>query len=479
MGVTFATHFVNYCTNVKNVEAKEVTKIESNPEQSKHLETARTTVLGQELDFVNLRSEEYTEDSRIPTSVDALRRDITINALFYNVHTRAVEDHTGKGIKDLQRGMIRTPLDALETFRDDPLRVLRAIRFAARYCFEIDRFLQDAARKPEIREALASKISKERIGIEVDKMLRSRDPVRALSLIYDFKLYSTVFQLPESVATTLSDSPTPPIMGLGAATILMVLLLPSRTGTLIPVHKTLTDLGKITYVRARLYLACALTPYRGITYTNAKGKRQPACDLIIRESLRLGSQNHYLDGVPALYNAWSVVSPAVADLAQGESPDDKLKIGMFLRQQVVHRPAVIYWHTSLLFSLVQDLMAYWDPQTKLLDETAASERIALYNALVTKIENHGLPAVVDDKPLLKGGEIAAALNTQTGPWMRDALTRVVEWQLIHPEGTKAECVEWVKAEHAAGNIDISPLAQPKRPTQPDEVQGAVKKPKLT
>ena len=78
--------------------------IKSNPDQSKHLETATLRVMGFELDFVNLRAEEYT-DTRIPmmrigTALeDAMRRDLTINALFYNLNRRTVEDFTGQGIQ--------------------------------------------------------------------------------------------------------------------------------------------------------------------------------------------------------------------------------------------------------------------------------------------------------------------------------------------------------------------------------------------
>lgn len=69
MGVAFAEHFVEFVSTQKNLEVKKVAKIERNPDQSKHLETARTTVLDTELDFVNLRSEEYAGDSRIPTGI--------------------------------------------------------------------------------------------------------------------------------------------------------------------------------------------------------------------------------------------------------------------------------------------------------------------------------------------------------------------------------------------------------------------------
>jgi tRNA nucleotidyltransferase (CCA-adding enzyme) len=95
---------------------------------------------------------------------DALRRDLTINALFYNVQSRSVEDFTGKvtqsvapwyplthtqstqGLDDLRNGLIRTPLAPEDTFRDDPLRLLRAVRFAARFDFTIVPELEHAAR---------------------------------------------------------------------------------------------------------------------------------------------------------------------------------------------------------------------------------------------------------------------------------------------------------------------------------------------
>lgn len=96
----------------------------SNPEQSKHLETARMKIRGLWVDLVNLRSEEYAHNSRIPTMTfgtpeqDALRRDFTINSLFYNINEGVVEDLTGRGIADMKQGIIRTPLPPRETFLD-------------------------------------------------------------------------------------------------------------------------------------------------------------------------------------------------------------------------------------------------------------------------------------------------------------------------------------------------------------------------
>jgi tRNA nucleotidyltransferase (CCA-adding enzyme) len=100
------------------------------------LECAIIKVLGTYIDLVNLRSEEYGDDSRVPVikigtpEQDALRRDLTLNSLFFNINTMKVEDYTGTGISDLKEGIAKTPLHPLKTFVDDPLRVLRVIRFA-------------------------------------------------------------------------------------------------------------------------------------------------------------------------------------------------------------------------------------------------------------------------------------------------------------------------------------------------------------
>lgn len=159
-------------------------KIEANPEKSKHLETVTTKIFGLEIDLVNLRKETYSEDSRNPqmefgtAQEDAMRRDATINALFYNLNESKVEDLTGSGWTDMQNKTIRTPLEPFQTFKDDPLRVLRLIRFASRLGYRIHEETEQAMQNSEISEALKLKISKERVGTELEKMLKGRPMIR-------------------------------------------------------------------------------------------------------------------------------------------------------------------------------------------------------------------------------------------------------------------------------------------------------------
>ena len=142
---------------VQKGKANKFDVIKANSEKSKHLETATLRIKGVPIDFVNLRAERYTEVSRVPdiqagtAMEDAYRRDLTINALFYNINEDKIEDFTGRGISDLETRTIRTPLDPLQTFLDDPLRVIRAIRFANRFEFCPTPELLNAAKHASVR----------------------------------------------------------------------------------------------------------------------------------------------------------------------------------------------------------------------------------------------------------------------------------------------------------------------------------------
>jgi tRNA nucleotidyltransferase/poly(A) polymerase len=177
-------------------------KIEANPEKSKHLETTTMRILGLDIDLVNLRKETYSDDSRNPEmefgtpEEDALRRDATVNAMFYNLNTKETEDFTGRGHQDMARMVISTPLEPYQTFKDDPLRVLRLIRFASRLGYTIEPEVLEAARNPDIKEALRRKISRERVGVELEKALSGPDPHEALRLVFDLDLYETIFSDP-------------------------------------------------------------------------------------------------------------------------------------------------------------------------------------------------------------------------------------------------------------------------------------------
>lgn len=178
--------------------------VKANPERSKHLETVAIEIMGQKVDFVNLRSETYG-DSRVPTmemgtpEEDASRRDLTINSLFYNINTGEVEDHTGMGMEDLEDMVLRTPTDPKRTFLDDPLRMLRVLRFYSRYPdAEIAPETVEAMGDPQVQEAYRDKVAPERAGPELQKLLKGAKPAAALRAMFDTGLDEAVFNVPET-----------------------------------------------------------------------------------------------------------------------------------------------------------------------------------------------------------------------------------------------------------------------------------------
>ena len=149
--------------------------------------TAQVMWRGRAIEFASARSESYRPDSRKPDvrpasiEEDLRRRDFTVNALLLDFEGR-VEDRLGSGLTDLGAGVLRTPLDPHLTFEDDPLRMLRAIRFSAQLGFELDPSLPPAMRSlaGRLRPPV---VSVERIADELRKMLLSERPQLALELL--------------------------------------------------------------------------------------------------------------------------------------------------------------------------------------------------------------------------------------------------------------------------------------------------------
>ena len=153
--------------------------------------TAMVAIQGHTVELVSARRESYAPETRKPEVQpaglydDVLRRDFTINTLLENLHTGEVLDLTGKGLADIRAGIIRTPTEPATTFYDDPLRMLRAVRFAVRLGFEIEGGTYEAMVRDAERLAI---ISKERVRDEFVKILLSDEPARGLRMLKESRL---------------------------------------------------------------------------------------------------------------------------------------------------------------------------------------------------------------------------------------------------------------------------------------------------
>jgi poly(A) polymerase len=163
--------------------------------------TAQVTLPGRLIEFVTARSESYAPDSRKPDvrratlEEDLRRRDFTVNTLLMDLDGNIQDPLDGR--KDLEARVLRTPTDPIRTFEDDPLRMLRAIRFAAELGFTLAPDLLPAMRR--MRSRLAPPvISVERIADELRRMLSSDRPKLALELLDQAELLEVI--LPEITA---------------------------------------------------------------------------------------------------------------------------------------------------------------------------------------------------------------------------------------------------------------------------------------
>ena len=160
--------------------------------------TAAVPLSGGKVEFVGARRERYTADSRNPNVTagtmddDLRRRDFTVNAIAASINGDSygtLLDPFG-GRADIAARLLRTPLDPERTFEDDPLRILRAIRFAAQLGFTVSPETLAAVKK--MRERL-SVVSQERVTDEFLKILRSPLPSVGLRLLFDTGVLHIVF----------------------------------------------------------------------------------------------------------------------------------------------------------------------------------------------------------------------------------------------------------------------------------------------
>jgi len=438
-------------------------KIEANPEKSKHLETVTTRVLGLDIDLVNLRKETYTEESRNPQmefgtpEEDAMRRDATVNAMFYNLNTEQVEDFTGKGHEDMRDKIIRTPLEPYQTFKDDPLRVLRLIRFASRLDYVIESSVEKCMGVTEIQEALRAKISRERVGVELEKMLKGPDPLEAASIIERLDLYRTIFsdptEAPAHAYTPDEENWKVVINQLGG------FLRGDRpdAGVMIKDHEE----------KFLAWILACMVPYRDAPQAEPAevGRKMPppVATNVAREGIKATNKVCELvtasvrnrEEITTLVNKQSERRRRSKQTVQGEDPFARDVLGMAIRRWGAT------WRSQTVFSMlceIADEPGAADSKFYLLGlvfdtYSNISAIIRNYESFITTIQDLDLLEIYAAKPLIDGKALAKALRTPPGIWMKAALDVVMAWQLRNPGNTSAEgAIEEVKNSKMHGEL---------------------------
>jgi len=454
MGESFAELVNKYLGN-HHQETHRIGVIQSNPEQSKHLETATVKIFDMWIDFVNLRSETYTESSRIPEIKigtpldDSLRRDLTINSLFYNINENRIEDFTGNGIGDLKMGIIRTPLPPLTTFLDDPLRVFRSIRFATRLYFAIDQELIDAASNPVVSNAIKSKISHERIAKEFDGMLNGPRPDLSMYLIHHLGLYDCLFSLPPNFSDIPSDYQEKSVYYCYQ----MMRLI--NWGTINEENHQVSSTKRIRI------LASLMIPFGGKSFSSLvkKNRTITVIQYMLLDYLKLSNKDN--DEVCLVLDCSNQFDPILKEYLVNKQSFNRKNVGLIL-----HKCGPL-WRVALLISLIKLLPTLnfnhsfplhnnskIDNHKPLNYQThqhphhqpfcsESKELIIEFDNFCATIENNNLIGVWKIKRLLDGKQVQELLKRPAGAWLAPVIQLILEWQLENPNLNEQDCKQWL------------------------------------
>ncbi|KAH0599706.1 hypothetical protein MHUMG1_02496 [Metarhizium humberi] len=406
-GIHFAQRMREYCNTEKGSRTHAIKpddignlhNVSKNPDKSKHLETAMVRIFGLDLDLVNLRKETYAEDSRNPTvefgtaEEDALRRDATINAFFYNIHTEQIEDFTG-GMRDLTAKVLRTPLSPLETFKDDPLRVLRLVRFASRLGFSIEEETKKVMAHPEVLDALQVKISRERVGTELEKMLKVRP---------DSSRWHVAYECLDSLVRKRS---------------------PGSLGEL------LIRPGEANYAA---WILASLSPWMVVEspLNNVrKANALPPPAVAAREGFK--APNKLVDIITGSYrNRQEIIRMKTSTCNEEGAVLARDTLGMAIRRWDSHGGP---WTLQVLSALLVEAMESQDAWTELDDKGKDNfmDGWQKFLDLIIELDLYDAPGM---KRLLDGRSLALALGVKPGKWTGQALDLCLAWQLRNPHET--------------------------------------------
>eukprot|EP00980_Cylindrotheca_fusiformis_P008426 scaffold1784_cov116-Cylindrotheca_fusiformis.AAC.6 len=442
-GAEFANFLKSYMQEHEQAKIGRIGVIAANPAQSKHLETATVKVFGIEVDFCNMRHETYADDSRIPSITmgtpleDAYRRDFTMNSLYYNLHSCEIEDWTRRGLDDLlSTKLVTTPLEAYQTFHDDPLRVLRAIRFAVRYGMQLSSELQEACMATTIQGELHRKVSRERVGKELEEMLSGKHahPIEALKLIGHLNLAGSIFCMPPDSAivgrigkahleTVQYEGKTEEdFRKLQAAaweeSQECILVLPSALSFLDDKPSS-----AITDFDSRLtYLSVALLPFAQLNYEE-KNRVKTVTEHMIREGIKFKNKD-----VIAMVTVVQELSGMIQLMQQvpEASQNTRLQVGLILRG------AKDMWVSVLVLATVALIRQRSDS-----NESDWIERARQWYAITVMDLN--LDHCWKTKPLLNGKDMIDLLGISKGPVVGEYASEQTRWMLMNPEGTAEEC----------------------------------------
>ncbi|KAG5934253.1 hypothetical protein E4U59_006321 [Claviceps monticola] len=451
--------------------------VERNNDKSKKLETAGGKLFGLDIDLVNLRKEVYDGQSRTPRmefgtpEEDTFRRDATVNSLLFDLEKQEVVDLTGRGVEDLDARIMRTPLDPRQTFMDDPLRVLRLIRIGSKLSFTIEPTTMRYMKDDDIREALDTMITRDRVNIELFKIMKHAHPEIAFQRLFEANLYTPVFiRLHSPLLPVLQAKCSPPPPQGSPSTSPKQpwpITWPRAYQLLVSLLKDAGSLGKMVRSETNpeyLWTMAAYAPFAELRHDKLREAVEEAS-----ESLRTPSKlAKVLDS--ALRNFDSIQDMVQTVVQQPEKPPPRSVVGMAIRSWGAT------WTTQVTYVMLALAVSSSPSQTSTsieadsaaLQDDAADEKPAAvaergeengaaegtqevndemvrrYFLFADFVWRAGLQDAHLQRPILDGNQVQQLFGLQKGgKFLKTALDGLVEWQFDHAESGVEEAKAWL------------------------------------
>ena len=407
--------------------------IQQNVEKGKNLETATIKINDVWIDLVNLRCE---DKDKIGTPLsDAERRDLSINSLFYNINEKKVEDFTGKGINDLEKGIIETPIKPEITFKDDPLRILRMLRFAIKYKFRIGNNINDyiEKNKEEIINNFYKNISKERIEKELFKIFNMNNSSFAIGYLYSFQILDIIILIKDYDPKNDSDKTFLKITNLYILG--EYLLEKNKTNKIFDIEINSDNFNKVDYAILLLTLY-----YRDIKRSNSTVNQ-----LIIKNTYKAG--NDYLKSNYLMCSNFNELFKLV-----NEEKYERLSIGKVLRK-ITYKNILPTLFACIAYEYIETVEL--NSMLFELDENILQKIIYKNKNFFDFILNEDMLHIDKMKPLFNGKEILDLLNIKAGKEVGVLLDFLLEEQIKDPKFGKTQAIEFLqkKKEEIVPNVN--------------------------
>ena len=396
--------------------------IQQNAEKGKNLETATIRINKIWIDFVNLRCED-TDKIGTPL-VDAERRDLSINSLFYNINEQKVEDFTNKGINDLEKGIIETPIKPEITFRDDPLRILRMLRFAIKYKFRIGNNINDyiEKNKEEIVYNFYKNISKERIEKELFKIFNMDNSSFAIGYLYSFNILDIIILIKDYDPKNAYDKTFLKITNLYILG--EYLLEKNKTDKIFGIEINSDNFNKIDYAILLLTLY-----FRDIKCSNSTINQ-----LIIKNTYKAG--NDYLKSNYLMCSNFNELFKLI-----NEEKYERLNIGKVLRK-ITYKNILPTLFACIAYEYIEKVEL--NMVLSELDENILQKIIDKNKNFFDFILNEDMLHIDKMKPLFNGKEILDLLNMKAGKEVGILLDCLLEEQIKDPKLDKDQAIEFLQ-----------------------------------